>query len=118
METGILSETKFGKTRKSVMKTWVFASCNNEAKLLTPLLSRFLILYFKKYDYNSFVEITNNLLFRECNIEKNISHEIAYLVWNKIKSKDIRDCIKIGRLSKSIEDVHLIVNALNQYKKK
>ncbi len=118
METGILSETKFGKTRKSVMKTWVFASCNNEQKLLTPLLSRFLILYFKKYKYNSFLEITNNLLFRECSLEKNISNEIAYLVWNKIKSKDIRDCIKIGRLSKSIEDVHLIVNALNQYKKK
>ena len=50
METGILSETEFGKTRNSVMKTWVFASCNNEQKLLTPLLSRFLILYFKKYN--------------------------------------------------------------------
>lgn len=118
METGILSETKFGKTRKSVMKTWVFASCNNEKKLLTPLLSRFLILYFKKYDYNAFLRITTHLLFKECNLESNISKQIAYLVWNKLKSKDLRDCIKIGRLSKTIEDVDLIVDTLRQYKKK
>ena len=41
MESGILSETKFEKVRKSAMRTWVFASCNNEKKLLTPLLSDF-----------------------------------------------------------------------------
>ena len=46
METGILSETKYEKTRKSVMRTWVFASCNNEKKLLTPLLSRFFCFIF------------------------------------------------------------------------
>jgi holliday junction DNA helicase RuvB len=118
METGILSETKFGKTRKAVMKTWVFASCNNEKKLLTPLLSRFLILHFKKYDYDAFLTITNHLLFKECNLESNISNQIAYLVWNKLKSKDIRDCIKIGRLSRNIEDVDLIVDTLKKYKKK
>ncbi len=116
METGILSETKFEKTRKSVMKCWVFASCNNEKKLLTPLLSRFLILYFKKYAYGEFLKITNHLLLKECNLEISISNQIAYLVWNKLKSRDIRDCIKIGRLSKNIEDVNLIVNTLKQYK--
>ena len=117
METGILSETKFEKTRKSVMKTWVFASCNNEKKLLTPLLSRFLILHFKKYNYESFLKITKHLLLKECNLESNVSIQIAHLVWNKLKSRDIRDCIKIGRLSKNIEDVNLIVNTLKQYKK-
>ncbi|MDQ6722796.1 MAG: ATP-binding protein [Thermoproteota archaeon] len=117
METGILSETKFEKTRKSIMKTWVFASCNDEKKLLTPLLSRFLILHFKKYNYDIFLKITKHLLIKECNLESNVSIQIAHLVWNKLKSRDIRDCIKIGRLSKNIEDVNLIVNTLRQYKK-
>ena len=63
METGILSETKFEKTRRSVMKTWVFASCNNEKKLLTPLLSRFIVLHFKKYDYKTFLKITKSSSF-------------------------------------------------------
>src|SRR4051812_22296927 len=57
METGILSETKYEKTRKSIIRTWVFASCNDEKKLLTPLLSRFFVLYFKKYDYATFEKI-------------------------------------------------------------
>src|SRR6478736_5798347 len=103
METGILSETKFEKKRRSVMKTWVFASCNNEKKLLTPLLSRFIVLHFKKYNYKTFLNITKSILLKECN------HEL--------KSRDIRDCIKIGRLSKDSEDINLITNTLKQYKK-
>jgi Holliday junction DNA helicase RuvB len=117
METGILSETKFEKTRRSVMKTWVFASCNNEKKLLTPLLSRFIVLHFKKYDYKTFFKITKNILLKECNLEQNCSELIALKVWNDLKSRDIRDCIKIGRLSKDIGDINLITNILKQYKK-
>lgn len=116
METGILSETKFDKTRKAVMKTWVFASCNDEKKLLTPLLSRFLILHFKKYTYDELLKITTHLLSKECNMESRISNRIAYLVWDILKSRDIRDCIKIGRLSTNAEDVGLIVNTLKEYK--
>jgi Holliday junction DNA helicase RuvB len=115
METGILSETKFEKTRKSIMKTWVFASCNNEKKLLTPLLSRFFVLYFKKYDYRTFEKISNHILSRECNLDLEISTLIANLVWGKLKSRDIRDCIKIGRICKNKDDVNMIVNTLRRY---
>ncbi|HEX5905283.1 MAG TPA: AAA family ATPase, partial [Candidatus Nitrosocosmicus sp.] len=115
METGILSETKFEKTRKSVMRTWVFASCNNEKKLLTPLLSRFFVLYFKKYDYRTFDKISYHILSRECNLDLEISTLIANLVWSKLKSRDIRDCIKIGRICKNKDDVNMIVNTLRRY---
>ena len=115
METGILSETKYEKTRKSVMRTWVFASCNNEKKLLTPLLSRFFVLYFKKYDYSTFEKISNHILSIECNLDSDISSLIASLVWNKLKSRDIRDCIKIGRISKNKDDVYMIVKILKRY---
>lgn len=117
METGILSETKFEKTRTSVMRTWVFASCNDEKKLLTPLLSRFFVLYFKKYDYKSFEKIANHILKRECNLEKELSTLIANLVWNKLKSRDIRDCIKIGRIAKNQDDIISIIKILKQYDK-
>lgn len=117
METGILSETKFEKTRQSVMRTWVFASCNDEKKLLTPLLSRFFVLYFKKYDYKSFEKIANHILKRECNLEKELSTLIANLVWNNLKSRDIRDCIKIGRIAKNQDDIISIIKILKQYDK-
>lgn len=115
METGILSETKYEKTRKSIMRTWVFASCNDEKKLLTPLLSRFFVLYFKKYDYATFEKIANHILASECNVDFKVSTLIARLVWNKLKSRDIRDCIKIGRICNNKEDVYTIVKTLIRY---
>ena len=115
METGILSETKYEKTRKSIMRTWVFASCNDEKKLLTPLLSRFFVLYFKKYDYATFEKIANHILAIECNMDFEVSTLIAHLVWNKLKSRDIRDCIKIGRICNNKEDVYMIVKTLIRY---
>ena len=115
METGILSETKYEKTRKSIMRTWVFASCNDEKKLLTPLLSRFFVLYFKKYDYATFEKIANHILTSECNMDFEVSTLIAQLVWNKLKSRDIRDCIKIGRICNNKEDVYTIVKTLIRY---
>src|ERR687895_2524016 len=62
METGIIAETKFQKARNTQLKTWVFATSNATERLLTPLLSRFLVLYFKPYKYGSFKEVTIHLL--------------------------------------------------------
>ncbi|HEX6561425.1 MAG TPA: ATP-binding protein, partial [Nitrososphaera sp.] len=57
METGIVAETKFQKTRNTQMKTWVFATSNGTERMLTPLLSRFIVLHFKQYSLGSFTEI-------------------------------------------------------------
>ena len=35
----------------------------------------------------------------------------AEAVGNKMKSANVRDCVKIGRMAKSIEDVNFIVDA-------
>ncbi|MDQ3909937.1 MAG: ATP-binding protein, partial [Thermoproteota archaeon] len=57
MEAGILAETKFQKTRSTHLKTWVFASSNATDRMLTPLLSRFVVLHFKQYSFSSFQEV-------------------------------------------------------------
>ena len=41
METGFVSETKYGKTRETEIKTSVFATSKDPRKLSGPLLSRF-----------------------------------------------------------------------------
>jgi Holliday junction DNA helicase RuvB len=43
METGVISETKHGKIRSEVLKTWVIASSNNISNIISPLKSRFFI---------------------------------------------------------------------------
>lgn len=115
METGILSETKFQKTRNTQLKTWVFATSNGTERMLTPLLSRFVTLHFKRYKYENFHEVASHMLVQE-GVGSQLASKIANAVWSKMKSKDIRDCLKIGRLAKSEEDVNWIVDTLKTYR--
>jgi replication-associated recombination protein RarA len=115
METGIISETKFLKTRNTQLKTWVFATSNGTERMLTPLLSRFVVLHFKQYSFGSFQDVCIHILGRE-GAPSDVAAAIADAVWRKLKSKDIRDCIKVGRLAKKKEDVEWIAQTLKTYK--
>jgi Holliday junction DNA helicase RuvB len=55
METGIVTETKYGKTRQAEIKTSVFATCNDGRKLSAPLQSRFFIIELE--DVNNFMKL-------------------------------------------------------------
>ncbi len=115
METGIVSETKFQKTRNTQLRTWVFATSNGTDRMLTPLLSRFVVLHFKQYSFASFEQVCAHILGRE-GVPVDVAAAIAESVWMKLKSKDIRDCIKLGRLAKTREDVEWISQTLKTYK--
>lgn len=115
METGILSETKFQKTRNTQLKTWVYATSNGTERMLTPLLSRFVTFHFKQYKFENFQQVASHMLANE-GIGSQLAVKIANAVWWKMKSKDIRDCLKIGRLAKNDEDVNWIVDTLKRYR--
>ena len=51
METGIVSETKYGKTRSAQIKTSVFATSNNIEKISVAQQSRFFIVELEPYTY-------------------------------------------------------------------
>ena len=116
MQTGILSETKHEKTRSTQLRTWVFGSCNSTDKLPRPLLSRFLVLRFKKYSYDDFKKISNNVLIMD-GIDPDLADYVSDVVWGKMNSKDVRDSIKIARLAKSKKDVDWLLQALKNYKR-
>jgi Holliday junction DNA helicase RuvB len=113
METGIISETKFNKTRQIELTTWVFATANSYDKIIEPLLSRFAVLEVPEYAFEEFLEIALIRLARE-NVDVRIARVIAQKVWNELDSKDIRDVTKIGRLASSIEDVSFVVKILKK----
>jgi Holliday junction DNA helicase RuvB len=115
METGIIAETKFQKTRNTHLKSWVFATSNGTERMLTPLLSRFVVLHFKQYSIRSFQEVSAHILSRE-GVPPEVASSITEAVWTKLKSKDIRDCIKIGRLAKTKEDVEWIAQTLRTHR--
>lgn len=99
MESGILSELKHKQQRTTQLKTWVFASCNSIDKLLPPLLTRFRDIHFKPYTEEEFVEIVINVLDREEGVDRDIALLIADSVFNRLKSSNIRECVRIARLA-------------------
>lgn len=109
METGIVSETKHRKTRAITnVKTWVFATSNNISKMMIPLQSRFFVVNLEPYTYEQFYQITVGLLTKQHKVKEEIAEATANAIWDK--SANIRDCVKISRMAKSIEDVIFIVD--------
>jgi holliday junction DNA helicase RuvB len=115
METGILSETKVGKTRQKKMKLWIFATSNNIERLTGPLRSRFMELHLEEYTYEEFIEIVRRLLKKRYRLDAHLSEKIGYAVWNQMKSKDVRDAIKIAKLTKSSTDIDWLVEVQMKY---
>ena len=98
MESGILSELKHNQKRMTQLKTWVFASSNSTDKLLPPLLTRFKDIHLKPYTEEEFVNIAVEILDREEGIDRDVATMIADAVFNRLKSTNIRECIRIARL--------------------
>ena len=116
MESGILSELKHNQQRTTQLKTWVFASCNNTDKLLPPLTTRFRVIQFKPYTEQEFVEIVVNILERKEGIDRDVALIIADGVFNKLKSSNIRECVRIARLAKNDpSQVNKIIETFAKY---
>jgi Holliday junction DNA helicase RuvB len=109
IETGIVSETKYDKTRNMETRTSVFATSNNVERIIEPLQSRFFIVKLQAYTYEQFYEITTKLLTsNRYRVDQEIAKASTEAVWRT--SRNIRDSIKIASLAKSIEDVYWLVS--------
>jgi hypothetical protein len=94
----------------------VFATSNDVDKLIGPLRSRFLELELPEYTWENFLEITQKLLRKRYGLEEATSARIAQVVWSSLQTRDIRDALAIGKLTKSTEDVESIATTLQKYK--
>jgi Holliday junction DNA helicase RuvB len=115
METVIISETKSNKTRQMVLSSSVFASANSCDKIIEPLLSRFVVLKIPEYTFREFKEIVMFRLAKE-GIQAGTAERIANSVWLELKSRNVRDAIKISRLATKPEDIEDVVKVLKNYR--
>ena len=107
METGIVSETKHNKTRTAKMKTSVFATSNNVSDIITPLQSRFFVVELAPYTYEQFYQISVHLLTMDHKVSIAIAKNISDKVW--ANSRNIRDCVRVGRMAKSVDDIQFLI---------
>jgi ATP-dependent Lon protease len=110
MQSQIISETKYGKTRQTQLKSSVYATSNSTKKMLDPLLSRFVVIKVEKYSYEEFKEVAMKILLEREDVEDdNLAIKIVNEVWHKSSDNaNIRDVIKIARLAKNMHDVDLV----------
>jgi hypothetical protein len=113
METGMVSETKHNKTRTVHMKTSVFAASNNGRDIITPLQSRFFVVELPPYTYDQFYQISVHIPTKGHKVSHEIAKEIADNVW--ANSRNIRDCVRIGRMAKSVDDTQFLIDNFLNY---
>lgn len=75
-------------------------------------------LHLNEYTLEEFIEIVCSLLEKKFHMNQPLSHMIGDAVWNRMKSKDVRDAINIARLAKSSSDVEWLVDIQAKYSKK
>jgi replication-associated recombination protein RarA len=99
------------------MRVSVFATCNDIAKISNALRSRFIVLQLEEYTYDQFFQIAKHLLAKTYSMNEVLSTMIADAIWNS-GSKDVRDLLKVGKLTRCSEDVEWIVRTVHRYNAK
>jgi len=75
-------------------------------------------LHLDEYTYEDFVEIVRRLLKKRYRLDVHLSEKIGHAVWHRRRSKDIRDAIRIAKLTKSSSDIDWLVDVQLKYGKK
>jgi MoxR-like ATPase len=118
METGVLTSTKVHRTRKKKMNLSIYATTNDIDDISRPFRSRFLEFSLPEYTFEDFCEIAVKLLKKKYGHDEVLALTIADTVWNKMESKDVRNLLRVGKLSETVEDVDFVATTLQKYKRK
>ena len=116
METGrvIVVKHKEHTDKITTTKPLVFAAANSVARLPKELLSRFEVFYLPEYTPNEFIQVTiKTLTKREGTKEKLAKYIAERLAINGIK--DVRESIRVARLTDTKEEVDEIVEIIRKY---
>jgi len=96
------------------MNVWVFATSNCTKRILPPLSSRFIVFTLKRPAREEFIEIGKMMLIEKEEIDPTIALYIASQVYDKKKNADLRDVIKIARVSNGEPmKINLLINMIS-----
>jgi len=116
MESGITRRVKGDKiTDIERIDVKVFAAANRIDKMPEELKSRFLILHFKPYSYEQFMEVCTQYLTRIENTPEDVAKQVAEFTWKF--NRDIRTARHIVRLAGSDKKkLELVMETLRKYR--
>lgn len=112
-ETGILSETKAGKTRQVETNIKTVAAANDKNKIKDNIFDRFTVIEFTPYTEDEFKEICTQMLPEQEGKSEEEAAAIADAIWDYKGQGDVRAAIQVSRLSRG--DPDKVVNVLDDY---
>jgi len=115
MENGKLTKTTKSESYEIDLEAWVFATANNEQKILELLLDRFEDYYLTDYTDDQVRAIAAKRLKQEGIENEELAMFIANAVLRGLRRKSFRDAIRIARKSKTIQDAEETIETLKKY---
>jgi Holliday junction DNA helicase RuvB len=100
MEYGRIIRAKVGRSMDERLTVWVFATANRITSIPPELLSRFAKQKLTEYSDREFVDVVKNILQKN----EELDEDSSILVAEKLvgKTHDIRDAVRVARVSKRI----------------
>lgn len=116
MAFGVISETKYRKTRSMNLGTKVFAAGIRVEILPKDLLSRFIKLKFPPYIREEFIRVSISVLQDE-GADKEVASLIPSLLWDQYQGEvDIRTVVQVFRLGgNDKEKIREVLQVLKKY---
>lgn len=113
METGIVKETKYEKSREMEINAKTFGSANSTSPIQDHILDRFTVLQFDKYTRDEFIEVCKHMLPDKEDVSEGEAKKIAELLWDKERTADVRKAIAVARLSRG--DPERVIDVMDKY---
>jgi len=96
METGRVVRCKYRLWNEEQLNTKVYGACNRTDRMPPELLSRFLVVEFKPYSREEFIQVARHVLIVREGLAEDEAELIADLLADS--TRDVRDAVKAARL--------------------
>jgi Holliday junction DNA helicase RuvB len=106
METGKVVRCKMRAFSEEQLNTKVYGACNRLDRIPPELLSRFLVVEFKPYTAEEFINVSKHVLKVREGLTEEEADKIAKILVDS--TRDVRDSVKAGRLLKSGASIEFI----------
>lgn len=100
MERGRIVRAKVGRELDEQINCWVVGTANRISKMPPELLSRFAVYELREYTLGEYYGVVKNILTFQEGVDPDAASEIAGRLIGK--SHDVRDAIRVARLSKRV----------------
>ncbi len=114
METGITTQTMYQRHERVKHNVRVVAAANDISRVQPELRSRFVKIQFRPYTQEEFFFVAAEVVEHYEDVDTHTASEIANAVWTELRSRDVRDAVRVARMLDSSSNLPQIIALLKQ----